>query len=252
MTYKTAWAIAGVALASAVAFNAPAQAADLGRDRGVSYKDEPAYVPGVSWSGFYAGAHVGGAWSGSDVQEFNGAGAASLDEFGTTDGSGVIAGGQLGYNWQRGSFVFGVEADLGYLDRATSVTNQFDEGAYTKYSTKGGFYGDLTGRLGVSFDRALVYAKGGAAFLNREYKVDYNGVDSYTSSDTDWGWTIGGGVEYQLSPSWSLKAEYQHFDFGDKTVGTGDGYTADFTANTSDAVTAGVNYHFGRGSDSLK
>jgi outer membrane immunogenic protein len=109
-----------------------------------------------------------------------------------------------------------------------------------KYSVSSDLYGDLTARLGYEMDRILLYAKGGAALLNADFKANYVGnnctvlgpycervggggtyntvaghaVFNFDHSDTLLGWTVGAGAEYALSPSWSVKAEYQHFDFG--------------------------------------
>ena len=63
----------------------------------------------------------------------------------------------------------------------------------------GGLYGDLTGRLGYAFGPALVYAKGGFAFFDGEAKVTIAG-DTSTATNTFTGWTLGGGLEYALSP----------------------------------------------------
>jgi opacity protein-like surface antigen len=229
----------------------PALAADIYRaPEGMGgYKDDP--VPYVSWAGYYAGAHAGGEWNHTEFTDFDSSG--RIFNQGHINGSGVIGGGQAGYNWQYGHFVFGPEIDLGGL--SNSGTASFP--AHTlapKYQTDGGFYGDFTGRLGYDFGPALVYAKGGAAFLNTEDKVFYNTPSTYTKSTTIWGWTAGVGAEYLLTPVWSVKAEYQHFDFSDGTfVPTPvEGGGVKFKGDRVDAVTAGINYHFGRGFEPLK
>ena len=79
------------------------------------YKDGPVYVPANTWTGFYIGAHVGGAWSSEKVTDKNDdflRPGASL----SNDANGVFGGGQIGYNWQHGNLVFGVEGDLGVMD----------------------------------------------------------------------------------------------------------------------------------------
>ncbi len=114
----------------------------------------------------------------------------------TNDPNGVIAGGQLGYNWQRGNVVLGLEMDLGFMDLKSSVT----KGAL-RSDLDGGFYGDITGRLGYSFGTALLYAKGGFAVLDGEAKVSGPSNGVVTPTDGFTGWTLGGGLEYSLSPS---------------------------------------------------
>ena len=117
----------------------------------------------------------------------------------------------------------------------------------------------------------LFYAKGGVAFLDADTKANYKGgstaalhTNSYfnfDNSQTLVGWTIGAGAEYALNPAWSIKAEYQHFDFGSMSYN----YSGDYTypnvcggnciahltdgkntvSITADTVKVGVNYHVG-------
>lgn len=257
-----------------------AYAADMYRGGG-SLKDSPDLLP-VSpvWRGLYAGGHIGGAWGNVDVSNtYTYIQDPTVDS--SLGASGVIGGGQIGYNLQSGNLVYGLEADLGVLDLSGSSTVQLQGGTRpplsVKYTTSGGFYGDITGRLGYASGRTLFYAKGGAAFLNVDFDTHYTGKYAefdYQDSDTFWGWTIGGGVEYKLRPGWSLKVEYQHFDFGSGSFGHNTSQNFDcgkinhqWAGNTScrsdlttdakvsptvDAVTVGVNYQFGHDAGGLK
>ncbi len=257
--------ILGLTLSSVVAL-ASANAADMYRapEGAGGYKDGPAYV-GVNWSGFYVGAHVGGAWGGTDTVDVSGYN--TTGEKFQLNGSGVFGGGQLGYNFQRGNILFGIEGDIGGMDLSGSKIQPTSPGGDTKASLGSGVYGDVTGRIGVLVQpRALVYAKGGVAFFDADEKV----VDSCvtppcggatlnaSNHDTLVGWTIGAGAEYALTPSWSLKAEYQYFDFGQENVtglagGTESGTkTYDFKDLTVNTVKVGVNYHVGSGYEPLK
>ncbi len=268
----------------------PAFAADL------SLKDTPEYEVDLApiWTGLYIGGHVGGAWGDTDVTDvfvYEGDPLAK-NSFST---SGVIAGVQLGYNLQSGNIVYGIEADLGYLNLSgkKSAALNPDDFAYNRvngtYSLSGGLYGDLTARLGYTTDKALFYVKGGAAFLNANLKSHYEGENCLTlggcwgwgagPSTFDFendemllGWTLGLGVEYALSPGWSLKLEYQHFDFGTMASNYEGSYSflcrgwgwgpgecvsnlsgRSETSITADAVTVGLNYQFGNGEgDTLK
>ena len=168
----------------------PASAADL-----PSMKDTP-YVVVPSWQGLYFGGHAGGVWGNTDVKDtYTYVGDPTVN--GSLGSTGFIGGAQAGYNIQRGRFVFGPEADIGYLglsgsksffhpgDAATCKTTYPGDSSATtypadfcnvnsKYSVSGGLYGDLTGRLGYLLDqRTLFYAKGGAAFLNADVKANY-------------------------------------------------------------------------------
>lgn len=283
----------------------PASAADFGGMKDAPYE----FVP--MWTGFYLGGHGGAAMGNTSVKDqFDYVGDPNFN--GGAKSTSWIAGGQAGYNFQYGHFVFGPEGDIGYLalsgknsffhagDKAT-CKEKYDDDNFTtyyaadvcnvnaKYSATGGLYGDLTGRFGYLASRTLFYAKGGAAISDQSFKASYAGGNCTTSksgcawphgnlsgtnqpsmfnfdhSETMVGWTAGAGVEYALSPSWSLKVEYQHFDFGSMSYsysgcvpipGTSgnncpDGHWTSKLTNgktdvsvTADAVTLGINYHF--------
>jgi outer membrane immunogenic protein len=279
---KVAWA---TLFAACMSMSNGASAADL------SLKDTPEYeyAPLAPWIGFYAGVHGGGVFGDievGDTFDYNG------DPFAenTIEASGLIAGVQIGYNIQRGNVVFGVEADLGYLnfsgdesaDLPHPVRQYYDpnDEISAKYSIEGGLYGDLTARVGYAADRALFYVKGGAAFVNAEFNSHYVGANCSTTgrgcnapdnpskfnfdkSDTLFGWTVGVGVEYALSKNWSVKAEYQHFDFGTMSLDYEGTYNfhgdleSDLVGKadidlTVDAVKVGLNYKFGGDRDALK
>jgi outer membrane immunogenic protein len=274
----------GLAASAAVVLAATSHAVLAADLPSVSMKDTP-YVT-LPWQGGYFGGHVGGVWSGTtagDTYTYVGDPSTST----SVSGTGLIAGGQLGYNFQRGNIVFGPEADIGYLGLSASKSAALAEspscyGGHpmcqlnAKYTSSGGLYGDLTGRLGYAMDRTLFYAKGGVALLNEDFKSDYTGGNC-TLNNSCWmywgkttpgystfgfnhsavmvGWTIGAGAEYAINPSWSLKAEYQHFDFGNMSYSYGGtdaipGTPYHSTLNgktevsvTADAVSVGVNYH---------
>lgn len=274
------------------------QAADL------SLKDTPApdysFSPAALWTGLYIGGHAGGAWGNvkfTDTYDYMVQDPTLVTKLGT---NGLIGGAQIGYNFQRGRIVYGVEGDLGYLnlsgskavkllERRDHEKNSLCSGTGAKqecsldgaYSSSGGLYGDLTGRLGYSMDNTLLYLKGGLAFLNTDFTAQYVGQNcsslgkcrggtgktsnfDYDLSETMWGWTVGFGVEYALSSSLSLKAEYQHFDFGttsythngtDTFWGTTGVATLSGSADiavTVDAVSVGLNYRLNGASESLK
>jgi outer membrane immunogenic protein len=242
---------------SLIALSAAANAADMYRaPEGVGgYKDS--FVPVTTWTGFYLGASVGGAWG--DLKVTNVDHYTGVDKF-TNSPEGVFGGGTIGYNLQRGSFVFGIEGDLGYMDLSSTKIQPGSPGGDTKSRISGGVYGDVTGRVGYTVGSALFYGKGGFAFYNGEAEVFDNcntgacggALNQSNKSSTLTGWTAGGGVEYMIKPSWSIKAEYLHFDFGSDTVhflSGGDRWKNDLTVDT---VKVGVNYHLFSGYEPLK
>ena len=215
MTYFSG-RIGGLALAGLMGV-CSANAADLYKG---GMKDTP-YEPVPTWTGFYVGLNAGGAWGNVDVTGFPSYGH-----------SGFEGGAQFGGNWQRGPFVFGLEGDVG----------GFDIGAH-KFgnSIESGFHADATARLGYAFGPALLYVKGGGAFYEGTVRVG-----GTPNTGDFWGGTIGGGLEYMVNPSWSLKAEYLYYDYGTQSVGAVDN---DLTVST---VKFGVNLHFPPKIDSLK
>lgn len=227
-----------LAAASAIAALAalPAQAADLGSP---AYK-APAAPPAAAynWTGFYIGAHVG--WAGMDKDWF-----VFLNNAGTQHHlSGILGGGQVGFNWQAGNLVLGVEGDVSGMDPSGSST--CPQITFT-CRTEAHWLATLAGRAGYAFGPALLYVKGGAAWAGEKYAFVPNvaGVATSETSETRTGWTVGGGLEYAFAPSWSVRAEYDYFDFGSKDVDiSGVAVNVDQTAQRA---LLGVNYRFGLG-----
>jgi outer membrane immunogenic protein len=183
-----------------------AAAADLGGPRRGSIKDTRVvdapvvYERPFSWSGLYIGAHVGYGWSDVDWQ--------SAIPPGSHDGEGWLAGGQIGYNVQKGQFVFGVEADL---------SSAWIDGGNGCCGHEFNWLASVRGRAGVTFNgnRTLVYATGGAAWAD----VDYAAPSGSGFSNTHFGWVAGGGVEHMLTQNLSARVEYLHYSF-DEASGT--------------------------------
>jgi outer membrane immunogenic protein len=213
-------------------------------------KDVP-YVAVPSWTGFYLGAHVGGAWGDLKTTDSY-AGLAGESNQWSNNSDGIVGGGQLGYNYQVGSsFVVGFEADFGGLGLSQSQTPY---GYSTAYYSKlnDGFYADATARLGYAVGPALFYVKGGWAYFDGGLNItDTAFPASVTKKGVD-GWVIGGGIEYKFTPNWGVKGEYRYFDFSDQKLdlyNDGTVFKQDLKVNT---VTLGVNYYVGNAYSPLK
>ena len=180
--------------------------------------------------------------------------------------TGVIGGGQLGYNWQIGSIVAGIEADIqgsGIKGSAGPVTDTL-LGTTTPFipsnllsSQQVSWFGTVRGRLGVTVTPSLLlYGTGGLAYGEVKGSADVNlpsdgipaGTFAQTISKTKVGWAAGAGLEWMFSRGWSAKVEYLHIDLGSvSAMGTFDDGTPgpNYTFhNQFDTVRAGVNYHF--------
>ena len=249
----------GVAALGILAFAAQADAADMYAP-GPGPAPFPVAAPVALWSGFYGGAHIGGAWADLKTEDLDGYWATVSTKYDpyayslqhtNQSPSGVFGGGTVGYNAQRGGIVFGLEADFGAMGLNSNklisspvFPTPLVETASAHIST--GFYADVTGRVGWAWGPWMLYGKGGLAVLQATTNLaDSYGKYSYhgTVDDTRIGWTAGGGVEYLWNPAWSVKVEYQFFDFGTNSSVI-DTYAFDNRLEIN-TVKVGLNYHLG-------
>ena len=172
-----------------------------------------AAAPIFTWTGFYVGVNAGYGWSNDDFD--------AVDFADDEDDGGFVGGAQVGYNYQIGSFVVGLEGDIQYADFGREGAFVVDGTTYDVDNSD--WFGTVRARAGVAFDRALIYATGGFAF-----------------ADDATGWTVGGGVEYAFTNNLSAKIEglYVNLDHDDNFAGF-DGET-DFGV-----IRAGLNFRFG-------
>jgi outer membrane immunogenic protein len=226
-----------LALGFALSSVAAAFAADL-----PTMKAPPAPPPPpapFSWTGFYIGAHVGGAWD-SDDWHF------TVDNTYThNSASGIFGGGQAGYNYQWSSVVFGVEGDASGADLNGHAL--CPNPAYT-CSHNIDWLATLRGRVGITpVDRALLYVTGGAAFSDVRHNTSPTlATWTGTFSDSEVGYAVGGGVEYAFTNNWSAKVEYLYYGLGSSTssVGSLDPASPAHLSTNIETVSAGLNYRF--------
>lgn len=226
--------LAATAIAALMSVAGAANAADIYSG---GYKDAPLATPPL-WLGWYFGGHVGGAFGSLEIEDLTGV------KFDNTTSS-VFGGGQFGFLYQRGNLVIGPEVDLGSI--GISHTSA-EPGLPTTQSRIGsGFYFDVTARLGYAYGPALIYAKGGLAGFEGSLSITDGapGTPPYSMPARN-GFTVGGGVEYKFNPSWSVKAEYQYFDFSSQggQFTLSDNSTYNYIP-TIQAVQVGINYHLG-------
>ena len=215
-----------------LALASPAFAADLPHPIYKAPPYAPEVAPLFSWSGFYVGINGGYAWGKADVSN-------SLGSFTTDTQDGWLIGGTVGYNYQMGNFVLGLEGDFDYALIKGNTTNT---GACAAGSceVKNTWFATARGRVGYAMDRWLPYITGGGAFAG--LKVEPSTGNS--SSSTTTGWTAGAGVEYAFMPAWSAKIEYLYADLGKSTCDASIcGVSTDVDPKIN-IVRAGLNYHF--------
>ncbi len=186
----------------------PAAAADL--YRGPAFAAAPLSV--YNWNGGYVGVNLGYQWG-------------SVTNWPASP-NGVMGGAQVGYNWQNGWFVYGLEADL----QASGA-----EDTFAAYKFSNPWFGTVRGRAGYAMNNVLFYLTGGLAYGGG--RVDFGPLSEW---QTHLGWTVGAGVEVGLTPNWSAKAEYLYVELGDRgyvLTGINNGFQ-------SNVFRLGVNYRF--------
>jgi len=207
---------------------------------GAAWAADPAASTAYNWTGFYVGLNTGVAKNNSrySVSEEHG-----FLFSGSFDNPAFTVGGQAGYNYQVGNFVYGLETDINY----EGPSPQLD------------YFGTLRGRLGYTpADRLLLYITGGLAYgyvsSNTTVNYHYFAILSGSSSEMQVGWTVGAGGEYAFTNNWSVKLEYLYVDLGSMSytfnsgaVGTpGPTFDTITTAinTTQNVIRVGLNYKF--------
>ena len=225
-------------VAAATLVSGAAVAADLPRRTVAPVAPAPVVaIPVFTWSGFYIGANAGYGFNANDddddfngfvAGDFDGDGDADavdtvlLDRFGFRTGpfgsgedddeGGFVGGGQIGFNVQAGSIVYGIEADIQYVDlnqRNTNFAFALDNDGFFDDDGDEAFFGTVRGRLGFAFDRALLYVTGGLAYgdVGNVAFMNQFGVRTTTDDDINIGYTIGGGLEYAITNNITVKIE---------------------------------------------
>jgi opacity protein-like surface antigen len=201
----------------------------------------PATSGGVPiWTGFYAGLHAG---YGTGSTAYDPAAGLPIDH----RFNGAIVGGQFGWNYQINRFVLGAEATL-----AHSGLNGRGDFGFIPIRTRMQWLATMGPRLGVAFDRALVYGKGGFAVAGLHGGVDF--APATPAPFVRNGWFLGAGVEYAFAPNWSAKVEYNYVRLGNGPAVFSDiaGITQTIDAKIdAHTVTIGVNYLFNTGSGAV-
>ncbi|MFV0281693.1 MAG: outer membrane protein [Rhodoblastus sp.] len=211
---------------------------------------EPASETSFNWTGGYIGLHIGYTRGHTQATEFNPIGANAYDvTFCNDNGAGIytcnlngqphpgpvpvssfntigdswgmkttgtIAGATVGYNWQQGRFVYGVEADYGYLASAGEAAPSPARLDDTFLHTAATDYGTLRARFGVAFDRLLVFATAGVAAAHFNSYVDDPDIAIGVRSDKtalQWGYAAGVGAEYALTDHIIIKADWLNMGF---------------------------------------
>jgi outer membrane immunogenic protein len=220
MLKKTLGLLASAAMVLGV--SQVASAADM------AVKALPPPAPIWTWTGFYIGAHVGAGWGTTESTltgiTIPGAPAfAFAIPFSQDSRSGFLGGGQVGYNWQSGWAVLGVQGDIA----ATDIKGTTPCFLILSCHTKTDWLATVSGRLGaVVADRGLIYVKGGGAWMNSKHTVSFpnfgpgggaiNNLVIASEDSTAWGWLLGFGTEWMITRNWTAFIEYNYIEFDKK------------------------------------
>jgi opacity protein-like surface antigen len=241
---------------SALAAAAPALAADL------PFTAPPPAAPAFTWSGCYAGGHVGGARAGKDFtdpvqlvqDQFLGLGSTVGVTTVNTVPTGLMIGGQIGCDYQSpGNWLVGFEGAVSgsYMKDTVNVVLPLGlPGEQAAITARTDMIPSFTARFGVAADRWLFYVKGGAAWAGDKYSIigTFQGTPfDFEGLDLRWGWTAGAGVEWAIWEYWSIRLEYDYYDFGRRTVTMSDSVNVLSgpvdVRQTVQAVKLGLNFH---------
>ncbi len=236
-----------ILMAGAIALAAGSQAlaADLPPPMAPPPRAPAAYIPAPpawNWSGFYIGINGGYGFGNSNW----------TDAAGNTSGNfsvnGGLAGGTLGYNYQIGQLVLGIEGDYDWqnLRGSSNTGNCTPAGAFgANCATSSNYIGTVRGRVGYAFDRIMLYATAGGAVT--DVKASQAAVPWV--STTEWGWTAGAGIEGAVTDNLTAKIEYLYAGFQN---GSCSAAGCPFTAFPPESVKfnesmirVGLNYKFG-------
>jgi outer membrane immunogenic protein len=234
-----ALAALGASALTSLIIASPATAADLPARPFV--KAPVAAPPPFTWTGFYIGANIGGAWAGGTIT--NNASGASV---GVGSSGAFIGGGQLGYNYQINNIVLGIEGTVDGVGSNDKTTNTVVIGPNT-FNAFGRATWDATlaARLGFAADNWLFYAKGGGGWVG--FDATANNITTGASvmrSTSQGGWMAGVGAEWAFAPNWSAKLEYDYLGLNGEQIGANTGTIFTLSNPNVQQVTVGVNYLF--------
>lgn len=224
------------------------------------YTKAPAVAVVYDWTGLYIGTNVGYSWGRgtTDGSVTSIPATTVLPLTGRADVNGFVGGAQLGYNWQAGRFLYGLEGDIqfsnerGSGDVCTAAGCPAGSFVFTR-DYKLDWFGTARGRIGyLPAERLLLYVTGGLAYGNFSGSSSTLPLDIGTWSSLKAGWTVGAGAEAALGSNWSVKFEYLYMDLGNVGGSTATNTvlrtTSTFAFNTKftdNILRVGLNYKFG-------
>ncbi len=198
----------------------------------------------AEWTGLYIGGHVGGVWGDIDTETVTNSTLWFQGDDLDFSPSGVLGGGQVGYNFQFSGWVAGIELSGSALDFEEAL-----QPADETFAAEAEWLGIAALRFGWLWNqRSLVYLKGGYAAASVQTRaLDIVGPQfgSFSTDETHGGWMAGAGFEHMLSPDVSAAVEYNYIDLGNQDhTGLSGGTVVNDIDVQMHAVTVRLNWHF--------
>jgi outer membrane immunogenic protein len=222
----------------------------MAADLAVAPRPAPLAQPLVTWTGCYVGFQGGWKWGTNRVEYGQNAlgfvpGTAATTNY---DFDGGLAGGTVGCNYQTGNFVFGIEGDAAW----TGANGESSQTAFPAMHirTEENFLATIRGRIGYTFSPIwLVYvtAGGAASGVTLNYSLPGSTLFNTSQDNTLWGWTVGAGFEYLLTPNWTVKVEGLYVDYGRSSYLASNNPVslAAFSLKLTEGIArVGINYRF--------
>jgi outer membrane immunogenic protein len=235
----------GGSIAITLSVVSPASAGDLASPAVPLPPGPPPPVVGP-WTGIYVGANIGGAWANGTVTD------SLFGQTWSTDQSGFLGGGQVGFNYQISNVVFGAEWDFDWTSLSATGSGVSVPGVgVLQASANTDWVTTVAAKFGLAFDRMLFYGKAGGGWVGNNASINNLATGaSITASTTNGGWLVGAGVEYALAPNWTTKVEYDYLGLRNWSWNTpgillpADTFTVD---RNIQMLKVGVNYKFNLG-----
>lgn len=206
----------------------------------------------VGLEGLYVGGNVGAISHTAYRSDFDGFLSDGAPASWTTLDTAVTAGAQIGYDWRCNAALFGVVGDWNWtnVDREIIIFPNIENNPSSSINSEIKWFTTIRGRAGITICDALVYFTAGAAvarFDTNWQSGESTNVPEFSRSETRWGWTGGGGVEFLAWCNWSLGAEVLFMHFREEKI-TLDDMVTNLEFGNSDSAWVGrlvLNYRFG-------
>lgn len=206
----------------------------------------PAALP--SWAGLYIGVTAGGATQFAQTHSSANNGVATSPVSNSLTKTGFIGGGQIGYNFQSGTWVYGLEADIsGLTGKASLNASQVIGKSIATTVNQIDWLATFRGRFGfVVAGDTLIYVTGGLALARVNNSFGYGSGSSFVDDSVRAGPVGGIGFEHLINQNWIVRIEALYADLGQKTVHSTN-YTGGKTTTFSNQVALvrlGLSYKF--------